>query len=327
MRLKIAIPVIAALAALWGCSKAPAPAPAAQQQATVTLKDGSTFSGSVTGNSTDSISLQAATGEARTYPMSQVASVQYGPAPAPTTQVAAAPQPASPAPQPAEPAPAPQPASSAPAPVSEPLPAPPIQTAAPAPAPTPVPPPAPAPPPAPVVIVRTIPVGTTISVRNNDTIDSTTAQVGQTYSAVVVGDVHDSNGHVVIPAGASATLTVRSATDQGKAQGQSDLAVDVSSVRIRGHQYRLDTSDVAEKGKQGVGTNKRTAKFTGGGAVFGTIIGAIAGGGKGAAIGAAAGAGAGLATQAATRGKAVKIPPETVMNFQLQSPVTVREVK
>ncbi len=318
MRLKTVIPVIVALAALSACSKAPAPSAAAQQQATVTLKDGSTFSGSVTSSSTDSISLQAATGEARTYPMSQVASVQYGAAPAQTAATA-------------QPSPAPAPASPEPAPVSEPLPAPPAQTAAPVQAAAPPPEPAhtqaPAPPPEPVVVVRTIPVGTTISVRNNETIDSTTAQVGQTFSGVVVSSVHDAEGRVVIPSGASATLTVRSATDQGKAQGQSDLAVDVSSVRIKGHQYRLDTSDVAEKGKQGVGTNKRTAKFTGGGAALGTIIGAIAGGGKGAAIGAAAGAGAGLATQTATRGKAIKIPAETVMNFQLQAPVTVREVK
>jgi hypothetical protein len=146
------------------------------------LKDGSTFSGSVTSNSTDSISLQAATGEARTYPMSQVASVQYGPAP---TQAAAPPQPSSPAPPPANQEP--QPAAPAPAPVSEPLPAPPVQSAPPvqaaAPPPEPAPPPAPPPPPAPVF--RTIPAGTTISVRNNDTIDSKTAQVGQEFAGVV----------------------------------------------------------------------------------------------------------------------------------------------
>ncbi len=120
---------------------------------------------------------------------------------------------------------------------------------------------------------------------------------------------------------------MRSASGHGKLQGQSDLAVDLGAVRVAGHRYRLDTSDVAEQGKQGVGTNKRTAKFTGGGAVFGTIIGAIAGGGKGAAIGAAAGAGAGLATQAATRGKAVKIPAETVMSFRLEAPVSIKEIK
>ena len=53
------------------------------------------------------------------------------------------------------------------------------------------------------------------------------------------------------------------------------------------------------------------------------VIGAIAGGGKGAAIGAAAGAGAGGAYQAATRGKQVKVPSETKLDFQLEQPVTV----
>ncbi len=190
MRLKIVIPMIVALAALGGCSKASAPAPATQQQATVTLKDGSTFSGSVTGNSTDSISLQAATGEARTYPMSQVASVQYGPAPAPPNQAAATPPPSNPAPS----NPAPQAASPTQAPVSEPLPAPPVQTAPPvqaaAPPSEPAPASAPPPPPAPVIVVRTIPAGTTISVRNNDVIDSATAQVGQAFSGVVCDRGH-----------------------------------------------------------------------------------------------------------------------------------------
>ena len=54
MRSKAIIVAVIAIATLWGCNKAPAPA-ANQQQATVTLKDGSTFSGTVTKNSTDEI--------------------------------------------------------------------------------------------------------------------------------------------------------------------------------------------------------------------------------------------------------------------------------
>ena len=40
----------------------------------------------------------------------------------------------------------------------------------------------------------TIPAGTTIQVRNNETIDSQTAQVGQTFSGVVEQEVQDANG-------------------------------------------------------------------------------------------------------------------------------------
>ena len=73
MRARILITAVIAIVTLWGCGKVTSPPP----QATVQLKDGSSFSGAVTNSSTEQISVQASTGETRTYPMSQVASVQY----------------------------------------------------------------------------------------------------------------------------------------------------------------------------------------------------------------------------------------------------------
>jgi len=137
----------------------------------------------------------------------------------------------------------------------------------------------------------------------------------------------DSEGRLAIPRGSDATLIIRSASGQGKLQGRSDLAVDLGSVAVGGRSYRLETTDFVAKGKEGVGTNKRTGVFAGGGAALGGIIGAIAGGGKGAAIGALSGAGAGTATQALTRGKAVRIAPETVLSFKLEAPVRIRELR
>jgi hypothetical protein len=270
---------VIAIVTLWGCGKVTSPPP----QATVQLKDGSSFSGTVTNSSTEQISVQASSGETRTYPMSQVASVQY-----------------------AQSAPAATPAGAAPAPVT-----------------------AQAPPPVtqPVEEIRTIPAGTTLRVRNNEAIDSQTAQPGQTFSGVVNRDVMDSNGRVAIAHGSNATLVVRAAADQGRLQGQSELLVDVAAVTVNGRQYRLETNDVVEKGREGVGVNKRTGTFVGGGAALGGIIGALAGGGKGAAIGALSGAGAGTATQGLTRGKAVRIAPETLLTFQLEAPVRIREIR
>jgi outer membrane lipoprotein SlyB len=89
----------------------------------------------------------------------------------------------------------------------------------------------------------------------------------------------------------------------------------------------METSNFVEQGKEGLGTNKRTAVFTGGGTALGTILGAVAGGGKGAAIGALSGAAAGVATQGITRGKGARIPAETVMRFRLEAPVHVREMR
>jgi hypothetical protein len=291
--------IVIAFCTLWGCSKGSAPA--AGQQATVSLTDGTTFSGTVTSSSASAISLQSPTGESRTYPMSQVSSVQYAQAGAPLAQTES---------------PSPAPVQTAPAPGN--APPPPVEYARNG---------APAGPAQPVVEFRTIPAGSTIAVRNNDTIDSQTAQVGQTYSGVIERAVVDADGRVAIPRGANATLVVRGANDQGKMQGRSELAVDVSSVAVGGRTYRLETSDFVEKGREGLGTNKRTGEFVGGGAALGGIIGAIAGGGKGAAIGALSGAGAGTATQGLTRGKAVRIPSETLLTFKLEAPVRIRELR
>lgn len=280
MRARMLITAMIAIVTLRGCGKVTSPPP----QATVQLKDGSSFSGAVTNSSTEQISVQASSGETRTYPMSQVASVQYA-----QSDAAAAP----------------------------------VTTQPPAPVTTQAPPPVSQP----VEEIRTIPAGTTLRVRNNQAIDSQTAQPGQTFSGVVNRDVMDSTGRVAIAHGSNATLVVRAATDQGKLQGQSELMVDMAAVTVNGKQYRLETNDVVEKGREGVGVNKRTGTFVGGGAALGGIIGAIAGGGKGAAIGALAGGGAGTATQGLTRGKAVRIAPETLLTFRLEAPVRIREIR
>lgn len=162
----------------------------------------------------------------------------------------------------------------------------------------------------------TIPIGTQLSVRTNEPIDSNTAAAGQTFSAVIAEDVLDSSGAVVIPRGSDAQLVIRSATGGGMTSA-SEMVLDVDSLTVSGTRYVVSTGDLEEQGSQGVGANKRTTIMVGGGAALGTLIGAIVGGGKGAAIGAAVGAGAGLGTQVLTKGRQVKVPAETLLNFRL----------
>jgi hypothetical protein len=308
------IAIIVLLAILGGCSKN---ASTGGQTATLALKDGTTVTGTVTKSDTSSITIQAANGVVSTYPLTQVASVNYEPASGPTTSAA----PALPAPEPSTPPPAA--VSSAPA-------AAPTQSSAPD-ATSPVGAPASGAPPEheyqPVETFRIIPAGRTLAVRTNRAIDSKTAEPGQTISGVVARNVVDDRGQVAIPRGSTATLVVRGSRAQGRVEGRSALAVDVASVRVEGRVYRLETSDFVEKGRQGLGANRRTAEFAGGGGAFGSILGAIAGGGRGAAIGALSGAAAGAATQSITRGKGVLIPAETVLNFRLEAPIRIREMR
>ncbi len=171
-----------------------------------------------------------------------------------------------------------------------------------------------------------IPSGTQISIQTNERIDSNTAAAGQRFSAVIAGDVVDSTGVVRIPNGSDATLVIRSASG-GNSNSGSDLVLDVDQITVFGRRYAVSTVDLGGQGRQGLGANKRTAEMVGGGAAVGTLLGALFGGGKGAAIGAGVGAAAGAGTQVMTRGKAVIVPAETVLTFQLDRDLSLRVVR
>jgi hypothetical protein len=166
-----------------------------------------------------------------------------------------------------------------------------------------------------VAALDTIPAGTQIAVRTNDRIRAKTAD-GQVYTGVITNDVADANGNVVIARGANAELLIRRIAG-------NEIAVDLESLTVAGKRYAVAASENIESNRNGVGKNKRTGEFVGGGAVLGTILGAIAGGGKGAAIGAAAGAGAGAGTQMLTRGRSLDIPAESILTFRLEQPLAV----
>jgi hypothetical protein len=165
----------------------------------------------------------------------------------------------------------------------------------------------------------TIPAGQSLLVRMIDGVDSSKNQVGDVFHASLETDLYIRD-----------TLVARKDTDvygrlaeakeAGHLSGSAELQLELMRIVIEGHDYPLVSSDYSLKG-QGRGAD--TAKKVGGGAVFGAIIGAIAGGGKGAAIGAGAGSAAGAGVQVFTRGKQVKVPSETLLEFRLEQPATV----
>jgi hypothetical protein len=169
--------------------------------------------------------------------------------------------------------------------------------------------------------------GTEVPVRSEETIDSSKAVEGQTYAAEIAEDVRDPDGDVVIPRGSNAQIVIRSASRGGRFRGTSDLVMDLQSITVEGQQYLISTTDLQQRGTPGIGANRRTGEYTGGGAALGAIIGAIAGGGKGAAIGAGAGAGAGALTQVLTKGSSIRVPAETILTFKLDKPVRIVAAK
>jgi hypothetical protein len=172
---------------------------------------------------------------------------------------------------------------------------------------------------------KVIPFGTDIVVRTDETIDSTNTKTGQLYRATITEHVPDAAGGVAIPAGASAQMLIRQVTTGG-AVHSPELVLDLYSVTVDGKQYRVVTSNVDENSGRGVGKNRRTAEFLGGGAAIGALMGGIFGGGKGAGIGALSGAGGGALTQIFTRGKEVTVPAESVLRFRLERRLVLRVV-
>jgi hypothetical protein len=162
-----------------------------------------------------------------------------------------------------------------------------------------------------------IPEGTNIVVLTSNSIEAGSDSSGQLYPATIQQGVMGTSGKVAIPAGSSAKLVVSNVRGGGAVRSP-DLVLDLYSIDIRGQEYLVDSSSVTENNKSGLGLNRRTAEWTGGGAGLGALMGAVFGGGKGAGIGALAGAGGGALTQLFTRGKQISVPAETTLTFRLE---------
>jgi hypothetical protein len=166
----------------------------------------------------------------------------------------------------------------------------------------------------------TVRAGREIAIRTSESIDARSPSDGRIYRGVVERDVRSEDGRVMIPSGSNAELILRNST-------RDEVVLDLESIDVHGQRYAVSTENESVQAggneKQGVGANRRTGKYVGGGAVIGSIIGAIAGGGKGAAIGAAAGAGAGAVGQTVTRGGNVRVPAESLITFRLDRDLRV----
>jgi hypothetical protein len=165
----------------------------------------------------------------------------------------------------------------------------------------------------------TIPAGQSLLVRMIDGVDSSKSQVGDVFHASLETDLYIRDA-LVARKGTDVYGRLAEVKEAGHLSGSAELQLELIRIVIDGHDYPLVSSDYSLKGK---GRGSDTAKKVGGGAVVGAIIGAIADGGKGAAIGAGVGSAAGAGVQVFTRGKQVKVPSETLLEFRLEQSATV----
>ena len=145
-------------------------------------------------------------------------------------------------------------------------------------------------------------------------------KTGDVFSAILEEPIAV-EGWVVAAAGARVEGRIVEADKGGRLKGKGGLSIELTSLTSSdGQKVEIVTTPV---GHEAAAHGGKDAAKVGVGAAAGAGIGAIAGGGKGAAVGALIGGGAG----AAMRGEAAEIAAETVVSFELRSPVTIREQK
>ena len=166
----------------------------------------------------------------------------------------------------------------------------------------------------------TLPAGSTVPVRLNQTLDSASTQTGESFSGSLASDILV-DGVVVLPQGTPVSGRVDAVQEAAHFKGNSLLTIELTSIDRKDDRLPITTESFS---KEGNGRGKNSAEKIGGGAAVGAILGGIFGGGKGAAIGAAAGGGAGAGVQGVTKGQQVQIPAESLVRFHLADAVTVR---
>jgi hypothetical protein len=158
-----------------------------------------------------------------------------------------------------------------------------------------------------------------MTIRMIDGVDSSVNHAGEIFHGALEAPLVVDN-QVIVPRGADVYIRLSNSSSAGHMTGKSELHLELVKMDFQGQSYPLVSSTYSVTGSS---RGQDTAKKVGGAAVIGAVIGALAGGGRGAAIGAGVGAGGGAVYQGATKGKQVKIPSETKLDFQLAQPLTV----
>ena len=173
---------------------------------------------------------------------------------------------------------------------------------------------------APPVLNLTVPAGTELAIRINQTINVKHAVAGEHFTGEVASPVVR-DGATIIPTGTHVSGRIDEAHRRGHFKGRSVLELRLTAMTLNGNEYALDTHDTVRTKK---GKGKRSAGFIGGLTGAGMLIGGIASGGVGLAIGAAAGAGSGTLLAGATGNRDIVIPAESVVHFRLADQLVVQ---
>ena len=169
---------------------------------------------------------------------------------------------------------------------------------------------APTPPPTqPAASGVTVMAGTPLLIRTKDLIDSSRHKSGHKFTGVLEFDLVV-NKQVVAKKGTLVYGVLTQVKKGGRLRKKAELHLGLTTIAINNQPVKIETGGFGLKGEK-QGTGKKVA--------MGAVIGGIARGKKGRKRGAAVGL-----TAAALSSKQIKVPPGTLMEFQLKAPFTVQ---
>lgn len=165
-----------------------------------------------------------------------------------------------------------------------------------------------------------VPRGTVLAVRLSHAVGTATSHPGERFSAVLSQSIAMGD-YVLLPRGSEVSGTIRECGPSGRLKGRAVVSLVLDRLEAGGNSYVLASAAVT---RVSPGQKKRNWSLIGGGTGVGALIGGLAGGGTGALIGAGAGAAAGTAGAALSGQRHLTLPPETLLEFRLLRPLTVR---
>jgi hypothetical protein len=148
----------------------------------------------------------------------------------------------------------------------------------------------------------TVPAGTEIAIRINETINVKHVAAGQRFSGEVAEPIRR-DGVEVIPRNARVHGVIDAAHRRGHFKGRSILELRLTSIDLNGSEYALDTHDNVHTKK---GKGKRTGAFIGGMTGVGMLIGA------------------GTLLAGTTGNRDIDIPAESIVHFRLADDLVVQ---
>jgi hypothetical protein len=184
--------------------------------------------------------------------------------------------------------------------------------------PKPKPQPAPQPaPPAPLMLSS----GTVVATAMTSEISSKTHKAGQIVTAAVASDVSDSRGRVVIPAGATVTMTITEIHEsENKGDKTGKLTLTPTEVAFGGQTYGIQASaNPLDRKLVDRKTNAGDVAKVGAGAAAGALVGRVIGGNtKGAVIGGIIGGAVGTQRAVETQDRDVVVPAGSRVELTLE---------